>query len=173
MSKFMNLQTPFGFRCLAILSIILDIAGTLVDMVFPSLLPAELQYDMTSVTLPLWMQHHPFLALAVLAPLFLAWLGGFIGLLFFKRWGRSLSLYFTFIRIGLALLAWETSYFSALAFALDITSSTLWGGVLALAYYSPIAQWFGDERLRVHDDSAFTAPRPAAETRSEQHPPGE
>jgi hypothetical protein len=140
----MNFQTSSGFRCLVVLSVLADISAIFVDMVFPSLLPVQWQYDLISASenLPPWMQEHAFLSIAVLGSLVLAWMGGFAGLLFFKRWGRALSLYLTFVRMGLGIWLAEPSYSSGVSFALALIGATLWGFVLALSYYSAVAQRF-------------------------------
>jgi len=77
----------------------------------------------------------------VLVPLFLAWLTGLVGLFFFKRWARSLSLYVTLF--GLIISAFLGPFlYSGLEASLFDASSILWGFILALSYYSSISARF-------------------------------
>jgi hypothetical protein len=91
---------------------------------------------------PYWLQDAP---LAVVAPVVLlalsAIIAGIVGLYRLKRWGRSLSLATT---IGFSLLIPFSGPMvaSGLEDSLWELSSILWGAVLALAYYSPVAAGF-------------------------------
>ena len=79
--------------------------------------------------------------LVILLPFGAAVFAGFLGLYFFKHWGRSLSLYSTLA--GLFIIPFfgatissgiESSFYEA--------STLLWGAILALAYYSPLSHKF-------------------------------
>jgi hypothetical protein len=91
---------------------------------------------------PYWLEDAP---LAVVIPVVLAALtaivAGIIGLYRLKRWGRSLSLATT---VGFAFLIPFSGPMvaSGLEDSLWELSSILWGAVLALAYYSPVAAGF-------------------------------
>ena len=68
-------------------------------------------------------------------------LAGVVGIFLFKRWGRALSLYST--ALGFLLVPFiGPGVYSGLTSALDEVSFTLWGAVLAMAYFSPLAERF-------------------------------
>ena len=89
-----------------------------------------------------WFFRHIWLALAVALPLLAAIIAGVAGLFFFKRWGRTVSLYATILSLVLYVFSGPEIY-SAWESALFEVSSLLWGAILALAYYSPIASRLG------------------------------
>ena len=64
-----------------------------------------------------------------------------IGLLFFKRWARTLSLWATVVGFGFESLA-GASVFSGVAIAIQDLSSVLWGASLAVAFLSPLQEKF-------------------------------
>ncbi len=84
---------------------------------------------------------NPWPALAIVLPLFLAGVCGYVGLFWFKRWARTLSLATTALTIGLILLG-GASLSSAPASALFEVASLLWGGILALAHFSTVGARF-------------------------------
>lgn len=88
-----------------------------------------------------WLFRNTWTAVMVISPLLCAWLAGLIGLFFFKRWARSLSLALTFL--GLAILvSLGPTLLSSLESSLLEASSMLWGVILALAYFSPVSARF-------------------------------
>ena len=89
-----------------------------------------------------WLMQGTWLPLIVLSVLFVPWLVALVGLFRFKRWGRSLALYSTI----LSLLIYPfvgADLSSGLESALYETHATLWGAILAIAYFSPISARFG------------------------------
>ena len=89
-----------------------------------------------------WFSQNIWMLLALGIPLVLAAVVGIIGLFMFKRWGRTIALYSTVAGLGFYLLAVPELY-SALESVLFEASLLLWGAILALAYYSPIADRLG------------------------------
>src|SRR5688572_18988438 len=85
-----------------------------------------------------WFFSNIWVALAVTLPLLAAIVVGLVGLFLFKRWGRAVSLYSTLAAFCMYLLTGPAVY-SALEGALFELSNLLWGAILALSYYSPIA----------------------------------
>jgi hypothetical protein len=88
--------------------------------------------------------NNEWLTLAVALSLLAAMITGLIGLYFFKRWGRSVSLYSTILGLIMYLFSGPEIY-SALESVLFEVSSLLWGAILALAYYSPVASRLGSK----------------------------
>jgi hypothetical protein len=79
-----------------------------------------------------------WLALAIGIPLLLAIIAGLVGLFLLRSWGRSVSLYSTDAGLLLYLFS-GPELLSPLESVLFEVSTLLWGAVLALSYYSPIA----------------------------------
>ena len=83
-------------------------------------------------------------------------IAGLVGMYRFRSWGRSLSLWTTLVGT-LAFAAMGPSLSSGLEAALWELSSILWGAMLALAYFSPVAN-----RFRANNSSTPTPLRGAA-----------
>lgn len=134
-------MTPsLAFRLLVILSIVLGFASMGVDLL-TDLVSPELTNTIEKESMLGVMETHPFILLAILLPWIIAALVGVIGIFLFKRWGRTLSLYST--AIGFLIVPFLGSVASSgLSYALDQASFTLWGAVLAVAYFSPISELF-------------------------------
>jgi hypothetical protein len=91
---------------------------------------------------PFWMNDAPTLAvLPFVLLLMVAIVASIVGLYRFKPWGRSLALWSTAVATPLAVFA-GPSLSSGLESALWEVSTLLWGAILALAYYSPVASQF-------------------------------
>ena len=88
-----------------------------------------------------WITANLWLGLAVLIPLLLISVVSFVGLYFFKSWGRTLSFYTTLAAFPLSLLV-GPSVEGSIESALFEVSTLLWGAILALAYYSPLTSKF-------------------------------
>jgi hypothetical protein len=89
-----------------------------------------------------WLFRNMWLTLAVIIPLLAVGIASFIGLFFFKRWGRTASFYTTIIALGISLFCGPVLS-SALESTLFEASTLSWGAILALAYFSPVADWLG------------------------------
>jgi hypothetical protein len=85
-----------------------------------------------------WLLREVWLTLAIGAPLLVMTVAGLVGLFLFRRWGRSLSLYSTIACLLLYFFS-GAAVLSALESVLYQASNFLWGAILALSYYSPIA----------------------------------
>jgi len=135
-------MSPTAFRALIVCSVVAGLAGSALDALVPDLLAAELSAAINNQPPPRFVEDHPFAVFVPVAALALASIAGAIGLLFYKRWARSLSLWAT-----LGLLAMLPFFGSTAASgwteALMELSSMTWGAVLALAYFSPLAARFG------------------------------
>ena len=84
---------PTAFRTLIVCSVVAGLAGSALDALMPDLLAAELSAAIDNQPPPKLIEDHPFAVLVPVAALALAGIAGAIGLLFFKRWARSLSLW--------------------------------------------------------------------------------
>lgn len=88
-----------------------------------------------------WFFDDTPMALAVVFFLLAAVVAGLIGLFCLKRWGRSLSLYSTVAGMCLYLFTGPTVQSPLESLFVDL-STFLWGVILALSYWSPIASRF-------------------------------
>ena len=88
-----------------------------------------------------WLTDGGWLALTVVGALVAVWLAGLVGLLLFKRWGRTLSLYSTLAEF-LVYPFQGPSVSSALESTFLEASILVWGAVLALAYFSTVSTRF-------------------------------
>ena len=89
----------------------------------------------------------PLAALILLALFALAvGVAGLVGLYRFKAWGRSLCLWTSLGSLPL-LLTLGPTLTSSLEGALWEASTMLWGAVLAVAYFSPVASSFRANQL--------------------------
>ncbi len=127
------------FRALVVASIVLAIAAAAIDTLLPNLTPQPLSQAYEDIPLP-EMFTHP-IGLFIFICWALAGLAGNVALLFFKRWGRSLSLYTTIIGFFLYPFFGPT-VMSGLANALYEASLVIWGSILAISYTSSIAEFF-------------------------------
>jgi LytS/YehU family sensor histidine kinase len=88
-----------------------------------------------------WLMRNPWIYGGMLGGLLVAWLTGLIGLFRFKAWARSLSLYVTLAGF-FAYPFMGPSVLSGLESALFDAVSTIWGGILALSYFSAVSERF-------------------------------
>ncbi|HSH54445.1 MAG TPA: hypothetical protein VK967_05385 [Methylotenera sp.] len=130
---------PNTFRCLVILSFVFSIIAGLVDSFYPSLLPEPLSQAYENLPLPSALESPVWLV--IFGSWLLLGLAGMVGLIFFKNWARFLSLYTTILSFFLLPLlgpglasGWAAAFYNA--------SFIMWGAVLAVAYYSPLADRF-------------------------------
>ncbi|MDO5290023.1 MAG: hypothetical protein Q4F13_10385 [Pseudomonadota bacterium] len=135
--------TPCGFRTLAIASVLLAVAASVVDTLWPALLPTEWQLLADETAVP-WLPEGDMafgLLLLGLGAYVLLAVTATVAMCFFKPWGRRLSLWCSVLAVP--VVVWlGPDMLSGLAGALLDLSSMLWGATLALAYFSPLAQRF-------------------------------
>lgn len=133
-------MSPKLFRYTLIAYVALAIFGGIFDVVFPTALPGVLAHaqeandtNLSSITLIL---------LGILG--LIVGVGGItatIGLYLFRPWAPRLAVVVTV----LALFVWPllgVDVASGWSVALTSLSTTLWGAILALAYFSPIKAQF-------------------------------
>lgn len=85
-----------------------------------------------------WLMSNFWMAVGVLGAFAAAWLTGLVGLFFFKRWARTLSLYSTLAGFFLTPF-FGASLYSGLETSLFEIYNMVWGGILALSYFSPVS----------------------------------
>ena len=129
------------FRLFVVLSFLLPVVAMGIDALFPTLISRGLTEAVQAEPIPPFLESWWFIVVTVV--LVAAALAGSIGMLLFKRWARSLSLWSTVF--VLAYLPFIGSIVeSGLAASLYEASSMLWGAALAAAYFSTLRQRFGD-----------------------------
>lgn len=128
-----------AFRCLILASFAMQLCAAFVDALFPSLISPALLRAVEAERLPSALEHSWVIAL--LAALAITLLVAEVGLLFFKRWARTASLWGTFLSLPM-YSAFGTTVESSVSGALAEASSVLWGAVLAIAFFSPLRMRF-------------------------------
>ena len=129
-----------GFRVILASSVAAGIVGIIVSMLSEASLPFELQsYASRQSDGPFSGQD--ILALIIWVPAMVISLIAAIGMFFFWRPARVLALIGTLLAL-VALPFSEPFVATGLATLFNEGSSILWGMVLALAYWSPLAQRF-------------------------------
>ena len=132
------------FRLTAIVAFLLPIGAPLIDLIFPELVSSEIGQALESGPSPFLLEYWP--SIAFLCAFLVSSIAGFVGLLLFRNWGRALSLWTTLI--GLCIYPFLGSYVtSSAASTLSELGATLWGAVLALAYFSSLAAHFEGRRI--------------------------
>jgi len=138
-----DMVTPPVFRLIIGLSVALELASEGVDYLWPDLSP-EIASAIEKDQMFGLIESYPLISLAILLPWLVGAFAGVVGVFLFKLWGRALSLYSTVLSFFIAPFLGPVAY-SGLSNALDEASITLWGVVLALAYFSPISERFKTE----------------------------
>jgi hypothetical protein len=129
------------FRLFVVLSFLLPLVAIGIDAMFPSLVSPSLTEAVRAEPASLFLESGWFTAVNVV--LVAAALAGSVGMLLFKHWARSLSLWSTaFLLVYLPFVGSIVE--SGLAASLYEASSMLWGAALAAAYFSTLRQRFGD-----------------------------
>jgi hypothetical protein len=134
-------MTSAKFRFLIILSVLCPLASAFAGMYAEDLdisLRLKSAFEAEPIPLamlPLWQSAALGIATTALVVV------SALGLYAYRRWGRALSLWSTVL---LMPMLWMTGPImqTPLESALDMTSSMLYGAVLALAYWSPISARF-------------------------------
>lgn len=133
-------MTPRTYRYLLLSSLVLGIVGALFDALLPSVLPPAFgqAQEMHDSSLPTSTMVFGAIAGFVLL---VTGIAAFVGLYLFRPWAPRLALITTAIALvvipplgPMALSGW--------AMGISELSSTLWGAVLALTYFSPLSQRF-------------------------------
>ena len=88
-----------------------------------------------------WLFQRTWLFVGIFAPLVTAGIAGLIGLFFFRAWARTLSVCFTLAFLAISPFAGPTLY-SAIEQPPSEAASTVWGAILALAYWSSVSNRF-------------------------------
>ena len=133
-------MTPRTYRALLLASVVFGILSALFDTVFPSALPAafvqaQAAYDSSLTTLSLLFGGIGGLVLLVIG------VTSTVGLYQFRPWAPRLAVITTALALPLISLLGTTAS-SGYAIALNEISFTLWGAVVALAYFSPLRDCF-------------------------------
>jgi len=131
---------PTLFRWILSLSLLFALIGSVIDLGFPGLLPEELQHylKMEHESDLVWTDF-PIIALALL--LLLLVIPGYVGLYLWKNWGRTLFLISGILGYGLAPFMGPYIYSGPAYFFFDL-STVLFGLILGLAWFSPVAEKF-------------------------------
>jgi len=133
-------MSPTRFRGLVLFSVLLEIGSATVDLLIPDLLSNSLSQALENEPLPSVL-NNLWLSFLLFVPWLVITLVSTVGLLFFKGWARTLSLYSTVFSLGLYPFL-GPALTSGWSSALSEASFMIWGAVLALAYYSPLADRF-------------------------------
>ncbi len=136
-------MTKSQFRALVLLSLILGLIGSLLDLVVPSLIPDAIQKAQVEYDAAMSMFRLSVVVLLVIAGLGLSFVAMY-GLYRFSRWAPRLAIIGTVISL-LALSAIGFTSQSRFASAFISISTSLWGGVVVLCYVDPYRVWFQDE----------------------------
>jgi hypothetical protein len=136
--------TRAEFRLLVLFNALLIPVAMFVSALDVRLLPPEQQAWLASRAAPASALHS--LAGMLSFGAFIAMCIGLAGLLAFQRWARSLVLVAT-IAIYLPMPLSGTVVLSGFAYTMDSVAAILWGVLLAVAYWSPVAALF-DARTR-------------------------
>ena len=128
------------FRTIIVAGLILAIAGGLIDLLFPDLVPAQINdaYEAYSAG----EAADTYLVMGVLALFVLVVaLVATVGLLLLKRWARPLAFWTTVVST-LSYPALGPYLYSGLGLMLTEASMMLWGAALAMAYFSDLRTHF-------------------------------
>lgn len=128
------------FRTIIVAGLILAIAGGLIDLLFPDLVPAQINdaYEAYSAG----EAADTYLVMGVLALFVLVVaLVATVGLLLLKRWARPLAFWTTVVST-LSYPALGPYLYSGLSLMLTEASMMLWGAALAMAYFSDLRTHF-------------------------------
>lgn len=133
-------MTPQTYRALLLASVAFGIFSALFDTVFPSALPAAFvqaqeAHDSSLTTASILLGGIGGLVLLVIG------VTSTVGLYQFRPWAPRLAVVTTALALPLISLLGATAS-SGYAMALNEISSTLWGAVVALAYFSPLRNCF-------------------------------
>ena len=130
-----------GFRAVLGSSIAAGLVAIIVAILSEAFLPIMLQqYVFTQAASP--MSARMLVAFLIWVPAVVITLVAAVGMYFFWRPARVLALIGTLLALA-ALPFYEPTVETGLAIFFNEGASILWGMVLAIAYWSPLAQRFG------------------------------
>ncbi len=138
-------MNPTLFRLLVILAIALPLVGVSLDLALPDLISPGLSQAMEAEPTPDALTSAT--GLAFLGAWALSCIAGVVGLLLFRAWARTLTLWLTVLGLAIYPLL-GSSVYSWLSLGLTETGAILWGAVLAFAYTEPVKSYF---QPRAHD----------------------
>lgn len=133
-------MTPRNFRILVVLSVLLPLAASGIDLLWGGGVPEILQQAQHAMELEA-DESAVLLQAAVALALLVVVLAAAWGMFLLRRWGRLLAL----ASCALAFMAWPFfgyGVYSGWAFAFMELGSTAWGAAIALAFFSPVAAEF-------------------------------
>jgi hypothetical protein len=147
------------FRALYLTSILLGVCSALVDSVFPDLVPAEFRRLDEMQTSAEWLEQAWFLWVG--AAWLIATLASTIGLWFFRRWARTLSVGTSLFAIVLGAVTPGALVTSGLANTFAWASAMLWGAVILAAFTEPVRAMFRSSEGKLTDHSSGLPPASA------------
>ena len=129
-------MTESRFRLILVLYVLVTLAA-----IGAGFAPAGYSQELAEVygkELDAWFFRNIWSLVAVAALLLAANVAGVMGMFMLKGWGRTVSFFSTIVGLCSYLLGMPelSSAFESMLFE---ASSLLWGAILAIAYYSPIA----------------------------------
>lgn len=140
------MNTRAEFRLLVLFNALLIPAAMFVSTYDARLLPPPLQAWLASRAYGV-ITGLQSLAGTVSFGAFVALCIGLLGMLAFQRWARALTLWSTLV-LYLPMPLSEATVLSGFAYTLDSVAAVLWGVLLAVAYWSPVAAEFDPRRPR-------------------------
>lgn len=129
-----------GFRVVLVSSVVASIVGIIVMVLSEASLPFELQPYVSRQSSGS-LSGRDLIAVVIWVPAMVVALIAAVGMFFFWRPARILALIATLLALA-ALPFSEPIVASGIASFFNEGASILWGMVLALAYWSPVAQHF-------------------------------
>lgn len=148
------------FRACIVSSILLQALASLVDVLFPALVPEALRHAQEAVTSgDLRVQDYVLIAVGV--PMVITFLAAAAGLYRFHSWAPRVALYVTLASFLIYPLV-DAEVFSFASSLMSDLSMLLWGIVLAMAFLPPVSERF--RRLPANSSMQPTGrERPAAD----------
>jgi hypothetical protein len=129
-----------NFRRLLLLYVALIVAEIAVAIFAPTGYSDALSEAFENEPQPMLLDNLGLLV-ALGLPVGVAAIAGLVGLYLFKAWGRVLSLVATIAELVVLIFTGPALY-GAAEYMLWEASTLVWGAILALAYYSPVAIHF-------------------------------
>ena len=131
------------FRALLLASVGTGLAGSFIDLIFPSLIPAPLSAAFEA--LPETPAPAVFGASVLILVTFGGTVASIVGLYHFQPWSRPLAIVMTLLSLLFFPLL-GASISSGWSSLLLEVSTTLWGAVIAMSYVSSLSERF-DSRI--------------------------